>query len=111
MSTRASVVVKDGRDMLFFYQHSDGYLEGLGEWLSKFLLTEQAKRMKSDIEYFAAALLMHCNDDYEKTEYPNLVPAVSVHGDESYQYVIDCDTLQMETCSRGSFIIKPSEDA
>lgn len=105
MSTRASVVIKDDMDMLFFYQHSDGYPSGLGEWLSKFLLTEEAKTHQGDIEYFSAAVIMHCNNDYERTKYPDLVPAVSVHGDEQYQYIIDCDKLIMETRSeRQSFL-------
>lgn len=33
MSTRASIIVTDGVDRLYFYQHSDGGTESLGAWL------------------------------------------------------------------------------
>lgn len=98
MSTRASVKVFEGNHELYFYQHSDGYSDGLGETLKEFLSSAKAISQKGDIEYFCGVMLMEVNRDYieRKLSLPDLMPAVGVHGDEDYQYVIDCDNLTME---------------
>jgi hypothetical protein len=98
MSTRASVVVKDGRDKLYFYQHSDGYPDGLGVSLDRFIQSEKAKSHIDDIEYFCGVLLIEINRDYieQKTRLPDLVPALGIHGDESYTYIIDCRNLTIK---------------
>lgn len=99
MSTRASVQVYDERNTIYFYQHCDGYPEGLGEWLKQCLALPKVSRHKGDIEYLCGALLMEANRDYieKNLSCPDLVPAVSYHGDESYTYKINADTLEMET--------------
>lgn len=99
MSTRASVIVKDANDKLFFYQHSDGYPDGLGKTLVEFLESDKAKKQKYDLEYFAGVMLMEVNRDYieNNLSLPDLVPALGLHGDESYQYIIDVDNFILET--------------
>jgi hypothetical protein len=99
MSTRASVIVKDQPYKLYFYQHCDGYPEGLGETLRKVLQDENVKRHKGDIEYLCGAIIMEVNRSYiERNEsLPDLVPAVGIHGDEEYTYIINADTLDLKT--------------
>ncbi len=101
MSTRASVVVRDNHSKIFLYQHSDGYPTGLGKTLAEFLETNTAKNHKEDVEYLAGALVAWVNhDNISGGSSMDLVPAVGVHGDEQYQYVIDADTLRLDTYSR-----------
>jgi len=99
VSTRASIQLIDGSDTLYFYQHSDGYPEGLGEWLRRCLQLPCVQGCKGDIEYLAGMLLMEVNRDYieRNQRQPDMVPALDVHGDESYTYVIDANTLELLT--------------
>lgn len=108
MSTRASVQIIDGNHVLYFYQHSDGYPEGLGEWLSRCLKLPCVESCKDDPEYLAGFLMMEVNRDYieRNQRLPDMVPAFGVHGDESYTYQINATTLELITL-RGS--IKPKE--
>jgi hypothetical protein len=98
MSTRASIQLVDGDDVLYFYQHSDGCPEGLGEWLRRCLQLPCVQGCKDDIEYLAGMLMMEVNRDYiERNQHlPDMVPALGVHGDESYTYRIDVSTLALE---------------
>lgn len=107
MSTRASIQLIDGEDTLFFYQHSDGYPEGLGAWLSRCLKLPQIQECKDDIEYLAGILIMEVNRDYieRNQRLPDMVPALGVHGDESYTYVIDAKTLELLTL-KGAKLVK-----
>lgn len=95
MSTRASVQIIDGKDVLYFYQHSDGYPEGLGKTLEEALKVPLVAGCKNDAEYLAGALLMEVNRGNDGL--PDIVPAFSVHGDESYTYRIDAATLELTT--------------
>lgn len=97
MSTRASIQIIDGDDVLYFYQHSDGYPEGLGVKLSKCLQMPKLQEYKDDAEYLAGFLMMEVNRDYiERSQrMPDMVPALGVHGDESYTYQINASTLEM----------------
>lgn len=109
MSTRASVIVKDDRDVFYFYQHSDGYPQGLGETISAFLDTRFAENSKDDIEYLAGALISFVNWQDIKRNWScvSLVPAKGVHGDEEWQYVIDAVTLELSTIHRSNgFVYK-----
>jgi hypothetical protein len=102
MSTRASVVVKDAGGKVYLYQHSDGYPDGLGETLKRFLESGAAINHKEDVEYLAAALVAWVNhENIQRGQKMDLVcSADGVHGDESFQYVIDADTLDLTTYSR-----------
>jgi len=106
MSTRASIQIIDGDDVFYFYQHSDGYPEGLGEWLGRCLQLPKVQDCKDDPEYLAGVLMMEVNRDYieRNLRLPDMIPATFVHGDEAYTYQIDAKTLEMKTL-RGA--IKP----
>jgi len=99
MSTRASVQIIDGDEVLYFYQHSDGYPEGLGKTLERTLAIKAVADCVDDAEYLAGMLLMEVNRDFieRNLNQPDLVPAFSVHGDESYTYRIDSHTLELTT--------------
>lgn len=99
MSTRASVQIIDGEDALYFYQHSDGYPEGLGKWLQRCLNLPHVQSCKDDPEYLAGVLIMEVNRDYiERNQHlPDMVPAFGVHGDEAYTYRINAETLELTT--------------
>lgn len=107
MSTRASVQIIDGDEALYFYQHSDGYPEGLGKWLQRCLSLPQVQECKDDAEYLAGLLMMEVNRDYieRNQRLPDMVPAFGVHGDESYTYRIDASTLELTTL-RGAIKLK-----
>lgn len=102
MSTRASVIVKDDRDIFYLYQHSDGYPQGLGETIKEFLDSHYARNSKDDIDYLAGALISFVNFDDVKRDASSvsLVPTKSVHGDEEWQYIIDAVTLELSTIHR-----------
>jgi len=99
MSTRASVQIVDGNDCLYFYQHSDGYPEGLGETLKSVLTLPGVISQKNDIEYLAGMIMMEVNRGYveQKQRMPDMMPALGVHGDEAYTYRIDANTLELKT--------------
>lgn len=99
MSTRANVQIIDGDEVLYFYQHSDGYPEGLGETLKSVLGLKKVADYAGDAEYLAGIVLMEVNRDYiERSQHtPDLVPAFGIHGDESYTYRIDSYTLEITT--------------
>ena len=99
MSTRASVQIIDGDNVLYFYQHSDGYPEGLGKTLQQVLAKKNVSGCLDDAEYLAGFLLMEVNRDFieRNLSLPDLVPAFGVHGDEAYTYRIDSHTLQITT--------------
>lgn len=94
MSTRACVTVKIddffGENYeLNFYQHCDGYPEGLGKTLRDFVNTPKAKNERGDIEYFARELILYANN------YGRLAPAICIHTDIQYHYVVDCKNLKI----------------
>jgi len=99
MSTRASIQIIDGDEVLYFYQHCDGCPEGLGVWLSECLQLPKIQECKDDAEYLAGFLMMEVNRDYIECSQrmPDMVPALGVHGDESYTYQINASTLEMIT--------------
>lgn len=105
MSTRASVIIKDEDEFLCFYQHCDGYPSGLGKTLEQFCKGKLAERSKGDLDYLGAALICFCNSHIgEDKNYslPDLVPTRGVHGDEEYQYIIDCNTLELSAGEHAS---------
>ena len=104
MSTRASIVISDDRDVFYFYQHSDGYPTGCGKGLQDFLDSEIAKHWADDIDRLATCLMLEYNKRHNTGDYlPDLEITSCVHGDEQWQYVIDAKTLQLTICPKGDF--------
>lgn len=104
MSTRAHIRIQDGDEHLMLYHHSDGMPEGIGKDLRRFL-ANQCKDGYWDVEEIANALIkgavkywrkgiwsgkpeLHTDDGYEVT--------TSLHGDEEYIYVIDCESKSIK---------------
>lgn len=58
MSTRANIILKDGKDELFFYRHSDGYPEGALPLLEKFLEMVKNKNLRDNLSQSAGWLIM-----------------------------------------------------
>lgn len=111
MSTRANVKIFDRHNALYFYQHSDGYPDGLGAWLKRCLSLDKVKQHINDIEYLAGVLIMEYNEDYFKKNlsFPDLVPAVGIHGDESYFYEVNSETLELKIYNRSRVEIEAGE--
>lgn len=63
----------------------------------QFLESGKAKGQRDDLEYLAGLLVVEANRDYvtRNQSLPDFVPAVGVHGDESYTYVIKSDDLTL----------------
>lgn len=80
MSTRAHVIIKKkGEDDVYVYHHCDGYPDGVGEDLKRFIIEEGgADRPKG-----FAKLLNDWDDSFRIDD--------GLHGDEEYIYVIDLD--------------------
>ena len=83
MSTRAHIRLIEGSYQIRLYRHSDGYEEGCGADLKSIV----EKEGFGDIEYLAAHIVRIDLDD----RVPSFVPAICVHGDEEYFWVVDCD--------------------
>lgn len=92
MSTRANIRIIDGDDQILIYHHCDGYPEGVGAELKTFLSRHKGGWDAEDI----ARGLVTMKDEWNSFPYE---PAICLHGDEEYVYVIDCvkNTL---TCYR-----------
>lgn len=91
MSTRASIRIVEAAGQILLYHHHDGYPEGVGAELKKFL----AENVRGwwDPEAIASGLATMKND-YGRYPYEC---AICLHGDEEYVYVIDCEKKTL-TC-------------
>lgn len=82
MSTRATILIKEGNEKVHIYHHHDGYPDGVGKDLKNYL-----KGVKYwDSEDIANDLIkgkVNSDDEYEFT--------TCQHGDEAYGYLIDCN--------------------
>ena len=78
MSTRAHIIIKKkGEEDTYVYHHCDGYPDGVGEDLKRFIIDEgTAEKPKS------FATLLNERDDYFRID-------DGIHGDEEYIYYID----------------------
>lgn len=90
MSTRAHIRIIEGDGQILLYHHCDGYPEGVGSELKQFL-----KKYKYGwyAESIAKGLVTMKN---EWNDFP-YEPAICLHGDEEYIYVIECDKQEL-TC-------------
>lgn len=86
MSTRATIRLKEGENIVNLYHHHDGYPEGVGEDLKQRLNNDKGYW---DMHSFANLLIKDNTDEYELT--------YGQHGDEIYAYLIDFDTKTI-TC-------------
>lgn len=89
MSTRASIRITEGDGQILLYHHCDGYPEGVGSELKEFL----KERKYWYAERIAQGLVTMKN---QWNDFP-YEPAICLHGDEEYVYVIDCDKKTL-TC-------------
>ena len=99
MSTRATIKIKRGDELIRVYHHSDGYPEGVGVDLKNYL-----DGLKNWIPDRIANHLV-------KNGLPNLYNSnvidksyevtISQHGDEEYGYLIDCDNKQLKCYALG----------
>jgi len=124
MSTRANVVIKDSCDSLWFYRHSDGYPEGTGPALLKFMGWVAEGRIRNSVGQASGWLIMIGAKEYgTKTKYTgtgfvesektNLFepdpddkfsgwkvgafePTTGQHGDVDYTYELDLDALTIK---------------
>lgn len=103
MSTRAHIRIKDGDEQIMLYHHHDGYPEGVGRDLKKFLqencqnywdACEIANGLvKGGIKHehkglYSGNVEVRADDEYEIT--------TCIHGDEEFIYVIDCDKKELK---------------
>lgn len=80
MSTRAHVIIKKkGEEDVYAYHHCDGYPDGVGEDLKRFIIDEGTAAKPK----LTAKLLNEWDDSFEIDD--------GIHGDEEYIYVIDLD--------------------
>lgn len=80
MSTRCNVVItKKGKKDVILYHHHDGYPDGVGADLEKYLANKSFKTPSSCGNFLVGIE----DDEYEKT--------VCLHGDIEYLYTIDLD--------------------
>lgn len=90
MSTRCNIIIKDRWNRrVILYHHFDGYPEGVGADLKKYLSKWESWQIRSHgMRYIANELVKNTaglNDDgYEIT--------AGIHGDIEYLYVINCKT-------------------
>ena len=125
MSTRANIILKEGKDKLFFYRHSDGYPKGTLPTLNKFVEWMKEGHIRSNVQQAAGWLIMLGALEYStipdyKTEtverYRGTVeeidfntigspkdwkvgayePTTCIHGDIEYLYTIDLNTKEIK---------------
>lgn len=119
MSTRANIVVKNGREKLIFYRHSDGYPEGTMPLLEKFLNEVKIGNIRDNVSQSAGWLIefgrqemieqekqlqkefgIHFKKDFRPSIFGYgwkvgyIEPTTCIHDDIEYLYTID---LQKKT--------------
>ena len=103
MSTRATIKIIEGEDTVWVYHHCDGYPDGIGSDMKKYLdtldywdaydiATDLIKGKKCGAtNNIWTGKTTPGDDGYELTS--------GQHGDENYGYIIDCDKKTI-TCYR-----------
>jgi len=116
MSTRANIVVKDEYDTLWFYQHGDGYPEGVLPTLFKFMNWVKSGRIRDNAIQSSGWLILlgveslivdmtryrpektrrrnpfePCNDSLYGWKAGSIEPTVGQHGDIDYKYIVDLE--------------------
>lgn len=126
MSTRANIILKEGKDKLYFYRHSDGYPSGTLPTLNKFVQWMKDGKIRNCISQGSGWLIVLGALEYTtlpeyKTEqverYGGRIvdeidfdsigdpkdwkvgafePTTCIHGDIEYLYTIDMVTKEIE---------------
>lgn len=109
MSTRCNVIIKDGRDELIFYRHSDGYQEGALPTLKKFMEWVKQGKIRDNVEQASGWLIMIGAKEYEGYDNKDITqptgdeesgwisgwkvgayePSTCIHGDIEYLYTLN----------------------
>lgn len=66
MSTRANVILKDGKEKLYFYRHSDGYPSGTLPTLEKFISYTKDGKIRNNICQASGWLIIIGADEYKE---------------------------------------------
>ena len=112
MSTRSNIIIQDGSDKFYIYRHSDGYPEGAGKDLKKFMAKDKYTHWDGSK---LATNLVRLNEptDYgfgPKDYYPYEI-TTGVHGDIEYLYLITLtDTESQLQCYKVVGWDAPEED-
>ena len=106
MSTRCHIRIKEGKTQYMLYHHSDGYPDGVGVDLKKFLAEIEGDWDADDIaNQLVKGGIRHLRYPSvyanEKKMCPDMGYEITpcVHGDEEYVYVIDCDAQTLKCYS------------
>lgn len=114
MSTRANIILKQGKELLYFYRHSDGYPECTGEDLKEFVELYKSRKIREDISQSAGWLIIrghweykvenkalgpipNDNDRFNSWKVGAYEPTTALHGDIEYVYIIDLEAKTL-TC-------------
>lgn len=123
MSTRANIILKDSRDKLMFYRHSDGYPEGTLPTLKTFISWVKVGKIRNNVQQSAGWLILIGANEYKttkpegwakevdptnkwKADYNIKIepedwkcgayePAVEMAGDIEYLYTVDLEALSI----------------
>jgi hypothetical protein len=121
MSTRANILLTDNDgDKLWFYQHSDGYPEGIMPDLEKFVKGLKSGAIRNNLSQAAGWLILfgakRMAEDTKDSDYAKntsdeiraepddtdglygwkagfIEPTLGMHGDINYLYVINLDSV------------------
>lgn len=106
MSTRANIILIDGRDELIFYRHSDGYPSATLPTLNKFLDLIRAGAIRDELSQAAGWLVLIGADEYRVSYIDDVIrhekhgssmtwkcgsyePTTEIHADVEYVYLVD----------------------
>ena len=87
MSTRATILIKEGNEKVRMYHHHDGYPSGIGKDMKNYLKTLKWWDIEGITNYLIKGKL-NGDNEYEYT--------ICQHGDEEYAYLIDCDMKKLK---------------
>jgi len=116
MSTRANIILKEGKQQMIFYRHSDGYPEGTMPTLNKFVELMKSGKIRNNLSQGAGWLIFlgaieyreYHNNETFNAQKPEEVepkdwkigayePTTCIHGDIEYLYTIDMDQMTIES--------------
>lgn len=69
MSTRALIILRDGRDTQYFYRHSDGYPDGVMPTLEKFMSYVRDKKTRDNVSQSAGWLIVVGMQEYANNDF------------------------------------------
>lgn len=119
MSTRANIIIKEGKDFLIFYRHSDGYPEGTLPSLKKFVDLVAYGPLRDNLQQSAGWLIVigaleyaslpkvtNADEDGSPKDWESIEikdwkvgayePTTGIHGDIEHLYVIDLEKRSID---------------